>query len=105
MTPGVGGRSGGLGTGGLNHKHLMAMSRVVAATSVALFVLRALYNDSHASCAGDGRSDATGAEQDEVRHILEVFSNLEEQVVVHILRALKGMVFPAGEWLASSVCS
>ena len=100
MTPGVGGRSGGLGTGGMNHKHLMAMSRVVAATSVALFILRALYNDSHESCAGDGLSEATGTETDEVRHILGVFGNLEVQVVAHVLRALKGMVFPAGEWLA-----
>lgn len=102
MTPGVGGRSGGLGTGGMNHKHLMAMSRVVAATSVALFILRALYNDSHESCAGEGRSEATtaGTEKDEVRLILGVFGNLEVQVVAHVLRALKGMVFPAGEWLA-----
>ena len=101
---GVGVRSGGIGSGSLHHKQLMAMSRVVAASSVALFVLRGLSDRSlrsHVASASHGWPGGAGAEEEVVghaSHAFGVFGNIEVQVVAHVLHALKGQVYAAGKF-------
>jgi hypothetical protein len=107
MGAGVGVRSGGPGSSSLHHKQLMAMSRVVAASSVALFILRGLRERSLRSrvvSASNGLPEGAGAEEevvDHASHAFGVFGNIEVQVVAHVLHALKGQVYAAGKFACS----
>jgi len=83
--------------GALHHKQLIAASRVVASTGVAVFILRDL-----AQSVANLRP-AEGASKDTVWDIFaskdtiwDVFNHLQLQVVSHMLHALKGGDFFGG---------
>ena len=126
MSPGAGARPGSFGGGSsMQHKQLLAMSRVVAATAVALFILRDVsQRPPPAPCTADGApeqadldGDVGGAassrrEEEEQAagarsrsdDAFGYFSNVEVQVISHVLRALKGQVYVAGGRRLSDSC-